>query len=94
MVGVLEREAGARARGKLRRDPAIHNAAVALLYGLDPVEFLSRSPGDYLVTALALEKAEDIAAERRKQLADYQSASTAGMTARAITKWIARNFRR
>lgn len=42
----------------------------------------------------AIEKAEEIQKERHQRLADYVSAKTAGLTARSITGWIARSFKR
>lgn len=41
-----------------------------------------------------MEKAEEIQRERHHKLADYVSSKTAGLTARSITRWIARSFRR
>lgn len=41
-----------------------------------------------------LAKAEEITAEKHRKLADYVSSKTAGLTARSITRWIARSFRK
>ncbi|WP_170866939.1 hypothetical protein [Nocardioides lianchengensis] len=45
-----------------------------------------------LVTAV-LEKAQQIRQDREKALADYLAGKTAGLTARSITRWIARAFK-
>lgn len=42
----------------------------------------------------ALAKAEEIATEKHRKLADYVSSKTAGLTARSITRWIDRKFRK
>lgn len=41
----------------------------------------------------ALNRAQEIKQDREKKLADYVAGKTAGITARSITRWIARAFR-
>lgn len=94
MVRVRHRGPGARAAGKLSRDPAVQAAAVALLLGVDPLTFLAQHPDDLAITAAVVQKAEDLRAERERALVEALSTRTAGLTAQAITRWIARNFKR
>jgi hypothetical protein len=42
----------------------------------------------------ALTKAQELRNTEQRGLADYQSSKTAGLTARAITRWIARSFKK
>lgn len=95
MVRVRARAAGAGLRGKLSGDPAVvETAAVALLHGYDPLRLFTLPPDEYRLVITALEKAEEIQAQRHHKLADYVSSKTAGLTARSITRWIARSFRK
>ncbi|GAB3867389.1 hypothetical protein GCM10028801_41270 [Nocardioides maradonensis] len=93
MVADHERGPGQGAAGKLTSDPAVETAAVALLHGFDPLQFLGYAPEDYDVAIAVLERAQKIRADELKWFADYVSGRTAGLTSQAITKWIARAFR-
>lgn len=93
MVRVRRRADGAR-RGKLTRDPAIEQAAVALLHGIWPLQFLGLAPDDYRVVAAVVNRAQRLVEEQAKALADYQAAKTAGLTTQGITRWISRAFRK
>lgn len=39
-------------------------------------------------------KAQKISGEERRGWADYQAEKTAGLTARSITRWLGRTFKR
>ena len=60
---------------------------------MDPIEFQSLAPHDYAIAAAALEQADQLAADRQRARDDRLAGRTAGLTAQAITRWIARNFR-
>lgn len=94
MVSLDERDARGGARGKLSSDPAVRSAAVALLLGLDPLEYLGLSPSDFQITSAVVEEAHRLRTEQMQQQADYVSARTAGLTAQAITRWLAKNIPR
>ena len=95
MVRVRARAAGEGLRGKLSGDPAVvQTAAVALLHGYDPIRLFSLPADEYELMLAGLAKAEEITAEKHRKLADYVSSKTAGLTARSITRWIARSFRK
>lgn len=93
MVPDHEREPRPGARGKLTRDPAVETAAVALLHGFDPIQFLSYDPEDFAVAQAVLKHAQQKRADEIKWFADYVSARTAGLTSRSITRWFARALR-
>ena len=80
--------------GKLTGDPAVTSAAVAVTFGINPLWFLGLAPHDYVVAAAAVAKAQELRDKQARGLADYQSSKTAGLTARAITRWIARSFKK
>lgn len=65
-----------------------------MLHGLDPLAFLALHTDDYAIVVAALNRAQKMTADRDKGMADYQSARTAGLTAQAITRWIAKAFRK
>lgn len=92
MVRLRDRAPGAGRPGKLKGDPAVSDAAVAIQLGLDPLAFLALAPPDYLLVQAALERAYEEDERRQRAHADYLSARTAGLTVQALTKWIAKNF--
>lgn len=96
MVQVDERAARRRgpALGKLSSDPAVRSAAVALLLGIDPLEYLGQAPADFEITTAVIAEAHRLRVEEAKQHADYLSARTAGLTAQAITRWLGKNIPR
>ncbi|SDC46291.1 hypothetical protein SAMN05421872_102349 [Nocardioides lianchengensis] len=94
MVRLRPRHARAGHRGKLTGDPVlIEGAAVALSLGYDPLRYLGHHPDDLVLVTAVLEKAQQIRQDREKALADYLAGKTAGLTARSITRWIARAFK-
>ena len=95
MVRVRDGPAGARRRGKLSGEPAVlEAAALALDSGYDPLRFLGLHPDDQKIVAQVITEAQKIRHDRDKNVADYLAGKTAGLTARSITRWIARSFRR
>jgi hypothetical protein len=64
-----------------------------VLFGQDPLRFLGLHPQDQELVAAVLNRAQEIRTERERGIADYVSGRTAGLTARAITRWIARAFK-
>lgn len=93
MVRLLDRGPRAGVPGKLRGDPAVETAAVAASLGLDPLRFLALGSDDAAIYAVALERATKIQADRDKWFVDAISTKTAGLTARFITRWLARALR-
>jgi len=95
VVRLLPRHARAGHRGKLTGDPAlIEGAAVALTLGFDPLRYLGLHPDDFELVTAVLKKAQQLRQDSEKSLADYQAGKTAGLTARSITRWIARAFKK
>ena len=69
-------------------------AAVALLLGIEPLEFLALAPDDFLIAQEVVKQAHQLRADQDRKQADYISARTAGLTAQAITKWLGKNLPR
>lgn len=92
MVAVDERGPGPGARGKLSSDRAVEAAAVALLHGLDPIQYLSYTGDDFRLIEAILRRAHEKRNDELKWFADYVSERTSGLTAKHITRWAARSF--
>lgn len=64
------------------------------MFGLDPLRVLAADPDDAAIIHAGLTLAVERRAQEMRALADYHSGRTAGLTARSITRWIARSFRK
>jgi hypothetical protein len=71
----------------------VETAAVALLHGFDPIQFLAYDPEDLAVAMAVLKHAQQKRADELKWFGDYIAGRTAGLTAKAITRWFGRMFR-
>lgn len=60
---------------------------------MDPLAYLGLHPRDAALVTAAMNEAQQARADHEKNLADYVSGKTAGLTARSITRWIARAFK-
>lgn len=67
-------------------------AAVAALYGHDPITTLALESDDYrLLMAIVAEQAR-LEDERERGRLDYLASKTASLTAQSITKWLGKHL--
>lgn len=98
MVGLRLAGRGEGVRGKLKGDPAVAAAAVALLTGVtDPIGMLALSPDDGRLMAAIVNEAVRIRDERERALLDYVARMTAGQTTSgfaSVARSVVKAFRR
>lgn len=88
MVGLQPLRRGG-ARGKLRGDPAVRTAAVALLTGhADPLGLLALERHDYATAVAVIEEAAELKSEYDQQLAEYTAARIAQQLIPGLSKTV------
>jgi len=70
----------------------VRAAAVASLYGHDPLAFLALEPDDFRLANLIMTEQARIEEERERGRLDYLASKMAALTSQGITKWLAKNL--